>query len=200
MRTIICLGDSLTQGADLDPSRTWPGLADNALAGVAVVNQGIGGDTTGGMLARFPSVIVPAKPDLLLILGGSNDLWFGLDRRIIVANVYALVSQARFHSITPLVATPLPFVADVVKAQPWLPPPGGYGVMAQELAALRTDLARAAESSEVLCLDLYSRFCDADGVVQSRFFLEDGVHPNYPGHQRIARALLAVMQGELLCG
>ena len=200
MKKIICLGDSLTEGAGLEPQRTWPALVANGLAGAEVLNQGIGGDTTGGMLARFAPLVVPQQPDLVVILGGCNDLWFGLDPRIIAANLFAVVSQAKYHKIAPLLATPLPFVSEIVETQPWLPPPEGYGAMARQLEQLRDALTTAAGHSEILCLDLHTEFCDSDGNVQRRYFMEDGLHPNYPGHQRIARALLRVLRAELLCG
>ncbi len=199
MKKIICLGDSLTEGAGLDRQRTWPALVENGLSGATLINQGIGGDTTGGMLARFASLVVPEKPDLVVILGGCNDLWFGLDPRIIQANLFAVASQAQYHGILPLMATPLPFVTEIMETQPWMPPPEGYGAMARQVEQLRSALNDAAPKSEILFADLYAQFCDEAGKVQRRYFMEDGLHPNYPGHQRIAQAILAVLRTELLC-
>lgn len=47
MKTIICIGDSLTEGADTPVGHTWPDLAANTL-NIDVINCSIGGDTSGG--------------------------------------------------------------------------------------------------------------------------------------------------------
>ncbi len=52
MRTIVCHGDSLTEGSDLEKNYTWPHLVENNIK-VSVINSGIGGDTSGGLLAVF---------------------------------------------------------------------------------------------------------------------------------------------------
>ena len=77
MKTLICIGDSLTEGADIPAGHSWPELVGNAL-NMDVINGGIGGDTTTGMLARFHPEVVARKPALVFILGGTNDLWWGL--------------------------------------------------------------------------------------------------------------------------
>jgi lysophospholipase L1-like esterase len=68
MQKIICHGDSLTQGADIEPAFRWPSLLQNALGGVQVINTGIGGDTTAGLLSRFGADVVAPQPDAVLIM------------------------------------------------------------------------------------------------------------------------------------
>jgi lysophospholipase L1-like esterase len=50
MKRIICHGDSLTEGKDIEAAYRWPSLLQNAL-GTEVINTGIGGDTTAGLLS-----------------------------------------------------------------------------------------------------------------------------------------------------
>lgn len=49
---IVCLGDSLTYGYGVPRKDGWVSLAAQA-TGHTLVNKGVSGDTTGGMLARF---------------------------------------------------------------------------------------------------------------------------------------------------
>ncbi|MFO7911179.1 MAG: GDSL-type esterase/lipase family protein, partial [Desulfotignum sp.] len=72
---IICHGDSLTQGSDMAKPCTWTALLENRL-NIPVVNTGISGDTTAGMLARFAVDVVPRKPGIVILMGGTNDLWY----------------------------------------------------------------------------------------------------------------------------
>jgi lysophospholipase L1-like esterase len=73
MKTIVCHGDSLTQASDIDRNFIWPTLVQNRLQ-VNIINSGIGGDTTGGLLGRFYHDVVHQQADLVVILGGTNDL------------------------------------------------------------------------------------------------------------------------------
>jgi lysophospholipase L1-like esterase len=50
MKRIICHGDSLTEGKDIEVAYRWPSLLQNALD-TEVINTGIGGDTTAGLLS-----------------------------------------------------------------------------------------------------------------------------------------------------
>ena len=94
MKTIVCHGDSLTEGADLEKSYTWPQLVENKVK-VTVLNRGIGGDTSGGLLARFQQDVVQNKPDLVVILSGTNDLWWDLDINLILDNHLKGTSQSQ---------------------------------------------------------------------------------------------------------
>ena len=48
---LICLGDSLTFGYGVRVSQRWTHLCAQD-TGWKIVNEGVSGDTTGGMLAR----------------------------------------------------------------------------------------------------------------------------------------------------
>jgi lysophospholipase L1-like esterase len=52
MIDLICHGDSLTEGAEVEPAYRWPALVANGLR-ITVANTGIGGDTTGGLNSSF---------------------------------------------------------------------------------------------------------------------------------------------------
>ena len=58
---IICHGDSHTEGGDSGKAYIWNSLVGHNLR-VPVVNHGIGGETTAGMLGRFSHEGVPQKP------------------------------------------------------------------------------------------------------------------------------------------
>ena len=76
MKKLICLGDSLTFGLRVPQSQTWPRLVQET--GVEVINLGICGDTTGGMLSRLQTVLREhgTTQAYVLIMGGSNDIFF----------------------------------------------------------------------------------------------------------------------------
>ena len=192
MKTIVCHGDSLTEGADLNPNYTWPLLVENQVK-VKIINSGIGGDTSGGMLGRFYQDVVRHHPEMVLIMGGTNDLWWNLDINLIQANIFAMTSQAEFHNIAPVVALPLPLYIENIRQQKMMAPIGGWENCIRKLARLVEALAASAGESDIACLDFYHLFLDDKGEVQGENLLEDGLHPNKDGH-----LLMAAKAAELL--
>jgi acyl-CoA thioesterase-1 len=197
MRKIICHGDSLTQGADIEPAFRWPSLLQNALGGMKTVNTGIGGDTTAGLLSRFGADVVCQKPDVVIIMGGTNDFWWGLPLNTVMANLYTMAYQARHHGIAPLFSLPTPFDAQRALQQPWNPPEQGYDQLMSDIQSLTQTLAANAHESEIPVLDFYQLFLDDNARVKPALLLEDGVHPNTQGHREMA-ALAAVELRKLL--
>ena len=192
MKTIVCHGDSLTEGADLNPNYTWPLLVENQVK-VKIINSGIGGDTSGGMLGRFYQDVVRHHPEMVLIMGGTNDLWWDLDINLIQANIFAMTSQAEFHNIAPVVALPLPLYIENIRQQKMMAPIGGWENCIRKLARLVEALAASAGESDIACLDFYHLFLDDKGEVQGENLIEDGLHPNKDGH-----LLMAAKAAELL--
>lgn len=200
MKRIICHGDSLTEGADIEPAYRWPALLQNALGGVEVTNAGIGGDTTAGMLSRFSHDVVGRKPDLVILLGGTNDFWWDLPVNLVVSNLYAMAYQARYHGIAPIFGLPLPFDADIAASQSWSPPEKGYATLMKRIESLTQRLTLEAGESEIPVLDFYRLFLNEDRTARSSLFLEDGVHPNREGHREMAVLAAAALKKLFLIG
>jgi len=78
---IVALGASNTEGWGVLPAQSYPAQLQ-ALLGVrgieaTVLNAGMAGDTTGGMLARIDRA-VPAGTHLVILQPGTNDQRMGL--------------------------------------------------------------------------------------------------------------------------
>ncbi len=199
MKTLMCIGDSLTESADIPVGHGWPALVSNALD-LEVINAGIGGDTTAGMLARFPVLLAAKTPAFVFMLGGTNDLWWGWEVNTVLGNLFSMVVQARHHAITPVIGLPLPVNVATAKAADFSPPLDGYHRLSKKLEALTEALIFHATESEVAVVDLYRPFMEDAHKVRSTFFLPDGLHPNRTGHQVIAQELLTVFRQTLLLG
>jgi len=191
MRKIICHGDSLTQGADIEPALRWPSLLQNALGNVEAINTGIGGDTTAGLLSRFGADVVSQQPDAVIIMGGTNDFWWGLPLNTVLANLSAMACQARHYGIAPVFGLPTPVNVQQALQQSWSPPEKGYDQLMSDIHSLTQRLAKEARESEIPLLNFYGLFLDENDAVCPNLFLEDGTHPNGRGHREMA-ALAAV--------
>jgi lysophospholipase L1-like esterase len=184
-KTLICHGDSLIEASDLDRPSTWPSRVASCLK-IKVVNSGIGGDTTGGLLGRFYPEVVHQHADAVLIMGGTNDLWWDLDLKLIRANIFTMVCQATHHDMIPLVGLPPPILVRKARLQDFAGPEGGYGRFVDQLKVLVNALELAANQNEVTCLDFHTPFLDKVGNPIEEYFLDDGLHPNQAGHKLMA--------------
>ena len=78
MLNIICFGDSITEGDDVDKPERWTSILQARLnkdfpEGYRVINKGIGGNTSAQGFDRFCDDVLPYLPGLLLVEFGFND-------------------------------------------------------------------------------------------------------------------------------
>src|SRR5262245_13671119 len=77
---IVALGASNTAGWGVAPGETYPAQLEGRLTAkgkpATVINAGIPGDTTGGMLARLEREVAPGT-DLVILQPGTNDERYG---------------------------------------------------------------------------------------------------------------------------
>ena len=71
-RTIICFGDSLTEGLGSGPGEDYPAVLSQRL-GVPVINAGHRGDTTATALSRLAADVLAKNPRLVVVMLGGND-------------------------------------------------------------------------------------------------------------------------------
>lgn len=84
---IICLGDSFTEGFLVEKNYT-DYLKDK---GHKIINLGINGDRTKGMLERFD----PDQSDLLILFGGSNDFFDSYNPQIPFENIKQILKKSK---------------------------------------------------------------------------------------------------------
>lgn len=185
---ITCMGDSITYGFGLEPnlSLRWSDLAA-ARTGHELINCGVSGDTTGGMLARCQTQVFPHKPDILLILGGINDISMMGDYRLPQCNMAAMVRQALSFGIKPLIGILPPVSAEDLGAPLWEPDRDNH-----RLARLCEEYAQwlklYCKQNGFSFVDFRSPFFAEDGSVRRDLF-QDGLHPTAQGHALMSQAL-----------
>lgn len=173
---LVCLGDSLTEGYMIDLSRRWTDLLSKEVS-FPIVNSGISGDTTAGMLARFSSDVLAHQPSHLIIMGGTNDLYFDLDDKYIISNIKAMLRQAKYHKIEYIIGIPTP-VYPIQSAS--------SGLFISEAKFIER-----IESYKKLLI----AFAKGDGCpyidfsvsMNKALMLEDGVHPNEMGQKEMVK-------------
>lgn len=184
---LVCLGDSLTYGYGVPRKDCWVSRAAET-TGHTLVNRGINGDTTGGMLSRFGRDVLGEKPDRVLLLGGANDIIFGGSDASARLNLTAMANQAVAAGVRPMVALPPPVYAEGIP-EPWLALTD-YQKLAPVFASYRAWVAAFAKAFGFKTVDFaVSGLLPPEGHTH---YL-DGLHPDAEGHRLMAEAVIAAL-------
>lgn len=71
-QTVICFGDSLTEGVGAGQGEDYPSVFSRLIA-TPVINAGHRGDTTAAALDRLARDVLDKNPRLVIVLLGAND-------------------------------------------------------------------------------------------------------------------------------
>lgn len=182
---VICLGDSLTYGYGVARAVTWTALLSDGADGPEVVNRGISGDTTGGMLARLETDVLAEKSDLVLLMGGSNDIFFGRDLAAAKCNMAAIVFQCMAQGRKVVLGIPFP-VLEKGLADQWKPFAGGEEAK-RLLGEYGRWLVEFGREFGIPVLDLREALPREEKARLSCYL--DGIHLSPEGHRLVAEFL-----------
>ncbi len=157
---IVFFGDSITFGAN------WQRLFPES----PVVNRGISGDTTLGLLNRQDEII-KLHPQRIFLMIGTNDLCFGRPIENIIAN-YSLI-LARFRAELP--DTPV-YVQSVLPFNEKMFPARGLR-RNENIRKINIAIRKLAVEYGYEYLDLTALFSDKDGRLLAQYTY-DGLHLN----------------------
>jgi acyl-CoA thioesterase-1 len=174
---IVGFGDSLMAGYGLDAGQSFPEKLEAALRAnghdVVIANAGVSGDTTSGGLSRL-DWSVPDGTQLVILELGANDMLRGVSPDITEKNLDEMLARLQKRKIPVLLAG--------MRAAPNL-----GAVYAASFDAIYPRLAQKYD------VPLYPFFLD--GVVaDDTLLLEDGMHPNAAGIERLVKHILPVVE------
>ena len=160
--TIICFGDSLTEGVGAESGEEYPTVLSREL-GMRIVNAGQRGDTSARALERISDSIGNKNPRLVIVLLGGNDFLRQVPTEETRKNLKEIVRRIQEHgAMVAIAGMKLGFFTDE------------YGPIfketAQEFGALYIP--------QVL-----------KGILNDSKFKSDQIHPNGAGYRLIAERI-----------
>jgi lysophospholipase L1-like esterase len=173
---IIAFGDSLTVGY-ITPYEATPYasfLAPRLGPQTTIQVAAISGELTLEMLNRFDRDVVDEKPDKVIILGGANDIGWGLPAEKILSHLTAMYRKALEAKITPVACA----VPSLLGADDFIPP----------RIALNQKIQKEAEALQIPYADLFTATADRAGRLCEDLSY-DGLHLTPKGYEKIAQTL-----------
>ena len=189
--TIVCFGDSLTEGyqSSLELGRTgftpygqW--LQEKIGEHGTVLIRGVCGEITQQMIERFPGDVLAHFPGYVVILGGTNDLGWGVPPKTVLANLLWMYSEAESHGIQAVGVT-IPSLGGVgVRGASSL-----YGRAIQARMAVNEPLKNHCERQKIPLVDLFTATCDPVSQELAPEYSDDGLHLTTLGYHTLASLL-----------
>lgn len=167
-KRIVLMGDSITE--------FWSTLNPDFFVDKPYVNRGISGQTSPQMLLRFKTDVIALKPNIVVILAGTNDIAENtgpITLEMIADNIFSMVELANTNHIKVILCSVLP-AFDF----PWkkgLQP-------AEKIVTLNKMIQKYAQANGIIYLDYYSVMVNEHKGLKSAYS-DDGVHPNKKGYE-----------------
>jgi acyl-CoA thioesterase-1 len=180
-KTILFLGDSLTEGLGVSKEQAYPHLIQTMIQAkldkkIKVINGGVSGSTTSDALARLQWYL-KQKPDIVFIALGTNDGLRGLNLKQTQENLEEIITHAKNSN------------AKVLLSGMLLPP--NYGL--DYTQAFQKIYEKIKEKHSLAYLPFLLQ--DVAGVKELN--QADGIHPNAKGHQQIAKTVFSFLKDEI---
>lgn len=200
---IVCFGDSLTLGY-LSPTRDLPfpehvpyGTYLQEWLGVNgdVVIHGVCGETTQDMRTRFRVQVLDLFPQVVIILGGTNDLGVNLPSVTIFENLQFFYEEAQVRGIFPIAVT-IPSLREDI----WQDDTSGdahamsgMSPAIQQAISLRVNLNQQIQKfgsqKKIPVIDWFTETCDETTQALALEYSNDGLHLNTAGYRKLAELL-----------
>lgn len=195
--TIVAMGDSTTAGTpgwksrvEAPPNGTGDETSQYAYwlmkaePGWTVVNQGVNGERSDQILARFDRDVIAHKPAAVVIIAGVNDVYQGRPAAHVVEQLRGMYDRATGARIPVVAGTIIPFNT----ATP------DQNARMHEINAWIRETAGADPG--ITFVDTRAAAA-ASGDLDRLFDTPDELHPSPTGYRRMAEAIHPVLRGVL---
>ena len=175
---VVFMGDSITEGWGMKGTATTPDRGE-FFPGKPYINRGISGQTTPQMLVRFRQDVILLKPQVVVLLAGTNDIAENTGKESpeeIGNNIASMSDIARANGIRVVLCSVLP--ASDFHWHKGLEP-------APKIKALNAWMREYAAKNGIVYVDYYSSMVNDEGGLKAELS-PDGVHPNKAGYALMA--------------
>lgn len=170
---IVFLGNSITDGGE------WAELLPRSKR---ILNRGISGDVTAGILNRVEEV-ARHKPRKVFLLIGINDLNRGLTSSQVTKNILEIVQRLKASSPRTKV-----YVQSILPVNDAFRKFGGHTNKGEAILEINKALKAQANEQNYTFIDLFNHFTNTEGKLRADF-TNDGLHLLGAAYQRWAELI-----------
>jgi len=156
---IIFLGNSITEIGN------WKKLLNDT----TVVNRGIGGDITFGVLKRLDDVI-KRQPSKLFLLIGINDIGKDIPDAVIADNIHKIILRLQTESASTKI-----FIESILPVNPDVPNFPQHYDKQEHVVRTNKLIKKVAEETHCTYLNIHDLFTDKHGKLDAKY-TKDGLH------------------------
>ena len=149
-----------------------------------IFNRGIGGNRIVDLYARIKCDIINLKPDVMSILIGVNDVWHelyespnGVDADKFFRIYCMLIEEVKEALPDIKIMIMEPFVLKTSKTEE------NWTYIDTEVTKRAQMAKKVAEKYGLTFIPLQEKFNELTKTAPASYWLGDGVHPTYPGHE-----------------
>ncbi len=179
-KTVLVMGDSLTEGYKLAKEEAYPYLMEQELKkkhpDLKIINAGISGSTSASAVRRLDWYI-KIKPEIMILALGANDGLRGLKVEETSKNLEAVITKAKAAGMK------------VIMGGMKMPP--NYGKeYSDKFNGMFPALAKKHQLKFIPFI--------LEGVAANpKLNLPDGIHPNPEGHKVMSKTVMKFLETEL---
>ena len=166
--TIVAAGDSLTAGMGVSENNAYPAQLERKLREAGynwqVINAGISGETSSGMLGRI-NWVLKLKPDIVILETGANDGMRGIDPAVARNNIDETVRILKQNNVVVVLAG-MKMFANLGRTY---------------TNAFETLYPAVAKKHDIILIPFFLEAVAGDPALNQA----DGIHPNPKGYRII---------------
>ena len=206
---LICTGDSITEmgrampdGEGLSCNPSWGSSYVNLVGGylgaefpelrIRVINQGISGNQSRDLLARWDTDVIAKKPDWVTVLIGVNDVWRKFDAPYLY-HLHVELDEYR-ENLKKIMEKTLPVTQNIIMLTPYMIENNPQDAMRQEMLRFSQVCKEVAAEHQIPCLDLQAGFDKLLETTHPMYYGWDRIHPNIVGQTMISHLLLRYLE------
>lgn len=182
---IVCIGDSLTYGYGVYSNENWVELL-RLKFNIEIINKGVNGDTTAGIISRSSRDIIELAPSHMILMAGTNDILLNYPVNNVIDNAKFLLNEAEENSIIPIIALQPTVVPELAKI--YWDQYIDYDAVNEHLKQYIDSIKTFASKNNIGIINFYDSFLGIEGM---KDLYRDGIHPNAQGHELMFKTIIA---------
>lgn len=190
---VLCFGDSITYGTSSAcscPTTGYPAILKRMLGAALgghfeTVNAGNPGEQTSEGRARLPSWLSTVKPDLTILMEGTNDTFFNVPGNTIESNLRAMLNQILGTGSHAILATIPPVITNSQRDRT---------VQAQNIRAFNPRIYTIAGSLGIPVAPIYEAITAVPGWETKLIDQPTANHPNDAGYRIVAETFMKTIR------